>query len=105
MTWNGTTLTGPTLIYHDELILDGTNPQPLLVGDVDRSGALVCRSETRPRAGWRDTGGGFFQDTTSRTATIQQIRNDAAAVPNLSRLSRGTTDVETNPAFNGLFIC
>ena len=103
--WNGTTLTGPTLIYHDELILDGTNPPPLLIGDVNRPGALVCRSETQPRVGWRNSGNGFFFDTISRTGTIQQIRNDAAAVPNLSKLSCGTTDVETNPAFNGLFIC
>ena len=105
MTWNGTTLTGPTLIYHDELILDGTNPRPLDIGDVNRTGALVCRSETRVRASWRTTDGSFFPDTTSRTGTIQQIRTDSTTVPSLSRLSRGTTNVLTDINNNGLFTC
>ena len=105
VTWGGTTLTGPTLIFHDELILDGTNPPPLLVGDVNRQRALVCRSETRIRASWRTTDGLIFSDTTSRTGTIQQIRTDSNTVPSLSRLSRGTTNVETDPDYNGLFTC
>ena len=105
VTWNGTTLTGPTLIYHDELILDGMNPQPLDIGDPNRPGALVCRSETRPRAAWRRTNGEFFMDTTSRVRHIQQIRTNSTAVPSLSRLSRGSTAVDLNPNFNGLFTC
>ena len=105
VTWNGAILTGPTLIYHDELILDGTNPTPFDIGNVDRPGALVCRSETRVRAAWRATNGSFFSDTTSHSGTIRQIRTDIATVPSLSRLSRGTTDVETDPDFNGLFTC
>ena len=105
VSWNGTTLTGPTLIYHDELILDGTNPPPLDIGDVNRTGALVCRSETRVRAAWRTTGGGFFEDTNTRVAAIQQIRTDFSTVPSLSRLSRGTRDIQTDPNFNGLFTC
>ena len=105
VTWNGATLTGPTLIYHDELILDGTNPTPFDIGNVDRPGALVCRSETRVRAAWRTTDGVYFFGTPDLTGTIQQTRTDSSTVPSLSRLSRGTTDVETDSKWNGLFTC
>ena len=97
----------PSLAPHyEEFILDGIDPPPLDVGNPDRTGALICRSETRVRAGWRATDGDFFSDTTSRTGDIQQIRTD----PSLSRLSRGRLDVITDPTvtdpiYNGLFTC
>ena len=100
--WNGTTLAGPTLIYHDELILDGVHS--LSVGDINRPGALVCRS-SRPRATWRLTDGDFIQDTTSRTAVIQHIRNGPTDTPSLSRLSRGSSVHQVSPSVNGLFTC
>ena len=105
VTWNGATLTGPTLIYHDELILDRGNPLPLDIGNVNRPGALVCRSETQTRAGWRLSDGTFFPDTNTRVGDIQQIRTGSSTVPSLARLSRGTTDIERDIRFNGLFTC
>ena len=102
VTWNGTLVTGPILIYHDEVRLDG-NDNPML-GDVDGPGALVCRSQTRPRVGWRMTNGGFFEDTDQgRLDNINQIRNGIEDVPSFARLSRGTTNPPEN--FDGLVLC
>lgn len=49
VTWNGTIVTGPLLIYFDELPLESC-PAPL--GDLNRPGALVCRSENQLLATW-----------------------------------------------------
>ena len=102
VTWNGTTLTGPTLIYLDEILVDGTDTQNLTIGDPNRPGALVCRSETRPQAEWRDALGDAFQPIPFYTGDIQQIRN-SENIPNLSRLSRRTEIIES--FLNGLFTC
>ena len=98
VTWEGNLVTGPILIYHDEVRLDG-NDNPML-GDLDGPGGLVCRSQTRPLTGWRNAVGGVVQDTGDN---INQIRTDAQAVPSFSRLSRGTTNTPNN--FDGLVIC
>ena len=98
VTWNGTLVIGPILIYHDEVRLDGNN-NPML-GDLDGPGALVCRSQTRPRAGWRMTNLSFVQESGN---DINQIQNGADDVPNISRLSRGTTNPLEN--FNGILMC
>ena len=79
VSWNGSTITGPTLIYHHE-ILNSTRdvliilllglPMPLQV--------LDCRSETHPGVTWHEPSGaivpmppthGFFQIKTSDTVT------------------------------------
>ena len=96
VTWNGTLVTGPILIYHDELRVDG-NDNPML-GDVDGPGALVCRSQTRPQALWRSPGRFTVQET---GGDINQIQT--GTTPSFARLSRGTT---TSPEdFDGLLIC
>ena len=88
LTWEGNLVTGPILIYHDELRLDG-NDNPML-GDLDGPGALVCRSQTRPRVFWRNTEGNSFPDTDSGGLNdINQIRNGPTDVPSITRLSRG----------------
>ena len=103
VTWNGTLVTGPILIYHDEVRLDGID-NPML-GDVEGPGALVCRSQTRPRAGWRRTSGAFFDATDQgRLADINQIRNGRLDIPSFARLSRGTTTLPTDD-FDGLMLC
>ena len=98
MTWNGTLVTGPILIYHDEVRFDG-NANPML-GDLDGPGALVCRSQTRPRAEWRMTSGPLVQES---GGDINQIRSGALDVPHFAQLSRGTTNQTTN--FDGLLVC
>ena len=103
VTWNGTLVNGPILIYHDELRLDG-NSNPML-GDLDGPGALVCRSQTRPLAQWRDTSGDSFPDTDSGGhSDINQIRSGPNDVPSFSRLSRGTITSPTDN-FDGLLVC
>ena len=102
VTWEGTLVTGPILIYHDEVRFDG-NSNPML-GNINGPGALVCRSQTRPRAGWRRVDTSFFEDTDSRRSDINQIRNGPNDVPNYSRLSRGTTN-PANDNFVGLLMC
>ena len=98
VTWEGNLVTGPILIYHDELRLDG-NDNPML-GDLDGPGALVCRSQTRPLAQWRNTDRALVQET---GGDINQIRTDEQTTPSFARLSRGTTN--TPEDFDGLVIC
>ena len=45
---NGSSVTGPVLIYQDEILFDNVT-LPLTIGDPNRSGALVCRSENSAR--------------------------------------------------------
>ena len=113
LTWEGDPVTGPILIYQDELIFDDrTLDDPandgagFSVGDVTRQGALVCRSDTpNTRVGWRATTAAFFADVTSRQREINHIRNGATATPSLSRLSRGAAGGSTAVSFIGLLIC
>ena len=105
LTWNGTLVTGPILIYHDELRLDGNN-NPML-GDLDGPGALVCRSQTREGAFWRNTAGETIPATDELGGLngINVIRNDPTEVPSITRLSRGTATSPTGNLFDGLLLC
>ena len=48
VTWNGTAITGPVLIFQDELVRDDrTN---VLATPVD--GTVICRSENQVQVGW-----------------------------------------------------
>ena len=48
VTWNGTTIAGPVLIFQDVLVRDDrTN---VLTTPLD--GTLICRSEIQTRVGW-----------------------------------------------------
>ena len=107
VTWNGTRITGPVLIYHDEIIVD---PGPTYsFGDIAAPGALVCTSETTARASWRRSDHLFIGDVTSRpisTTNLNQIRTAADATPNRGRLSRDNENVNPSaPNQNGLWCC
>ena len=107
VTWNGSEITNPILIYHDEIIAD-LHGRPYTIGDAFRPGALMCKSKTRARAAWRYTDSGFFNDTTIFTPEngFQQIRNLEDDVPSLSRLSRSNRGVSlSEPKYNGLWFC
>ena len=106
-TWNGTKITGPVLIYHDEIAVD---PGPTYsFGDIAAPGALVCTSETRPRAGWRRADHEFFRDVTDAVISminLNQIRTGPLAVPSHTRLSRANEFVDPSAANqNGLWCC
>ena len=78
--WNGTVITGPILIYHDEILLDHDT-----ISTVENSngpGDLVCRSENHEEARWCNPNG----HNVPRTGTYRQV-DSAAGVPSLSRLS------------------
>ena len=106
VTWNGTNITGPVLIYHDEIIVD---PGPTYsIGDITAPGALVCTSETTAyRASWRPSDHRFFYDVNSgriSTTVLNQIRTAADATPNRGRLSRANETVNPSaPNQNGLW--
>ena len=107
VTWNGTRITGPVLIYHDEIIVD---PGPTYsVGDIGAPGALVCTSETTARASWRRADHAFFSDVDGgaiSATVLNQIRTPASANPNRGRLSRDNENVNTSAANqNGLWCC
>ena len=97
-TWNGTRITGPVLIYHDEISVDPTRT----LGDIT---ALVCKSETRTRAGWRRADHIFFGDGL-QTTHLSQVRTGTTVVPSRARLSRDNGDVNpSEPVQNGLWCC
>ena len=99
--WNGTVVTGPILIYHDE-ITDNLTTVPT-VGNSNGPGDLVCRSENHEEARWRHPRG--FSVPTSRN--YRQVES-AAGVPSLSRLSTpidGEEPTNGNVVVNGLWIC
>ena len=107
VTWNGTRITGPALIYHDEIIVD---PGPTYsVGDIAAPGALVCTSGSTTRASWRGSDHLFFGDVATRpisTTILNQIRTAATATPNRGRLSRDNENVNPSaPNQNGLWCC
>lgn len=109
VTSNGRTLTGPTLIYHDEITIITAMDAQISIGDINSQGALICRSETRPRVSWHFTDGDFVEDANSNVSDVlQQVRNGAEDVPSLARLSRSSAadlSVMGLEKFNGLFIC
>ncbi len=55
VTWNGTTITGPVLIYSDEIPVDGSSNNT--IDDPNGPGALICRSEDRARVSWHYVSG------------------------------------------------
>ena len=103
VTWNGTTITGPVLIFQDELVRDDrTN---VLATPVD--GTVICRSENQAQVGWHlappsNTGtGGLVQ-----TSHFRQRRTSSSATPSVSRLTTNRTDEAlTSAAANGLWTC
>ena len=103
MSWNGSTITGPTLIYHHEIssidFLTALLGLPIIPLPV-----LHCRSETHPGVTWHQPSGaivamppthGFFQIKTSDT----QPPSVAVLASNSSTTSSGVV----NPS--GLWSC
>ena len=92
--WNGTTITGPILIYHDEIVFDTTVPTD---ENSNGPGDLVCRSENHERALWRNP------DGRSVFSSGNYRRVDSDGLPSLSRLS--TPNELIGSDVNGLWIC
>ena len=99
MTWNGSNITGPVLIYLDEILVDDSTTAA--IGDPDRAGALICRSEDRARVSWHFTNGTLV----STESTAKQIRTGKRVVPSVSRLSLSREGVVVVGSANGLWHC
>ena len=98
--FNGTTITGPILIYHDEIGSDTTIPTD---ENSNGPGDLVCRSTSVGRTFWRYPSGGNVREGTSED--FYQMRTDPQTYPYLARLYTMDYLDSTDSAINGLWIC
>ena len=105
-TFNGTAITGPMLIYHDEI--DSDNTAVPTDANSNGPGDLICRTASIGRTFWRrpvglsassNTNTDFYQVRTPVTLT------DPDTYPFLARLSTIDTLDSTDPEFNGLWFC
>ncbi len=103
VTWNGTNITGPVLIYSDELPVD---PSATTIASPNGPGALICRSDDRARISWRYTDGENVRSEAFNDDTFQQIRTGEGVTPSVSQLllNRVNTEVD-NPNLNGVWHC
>ena len=101
VTWNGTTITGPVLIFQDELVRDDhTN---VLATPVN--GTVICRSENQAQVGWHFANG-VQVSPVSTTNNFRQRRTSSSATPSVSRLTTNRPDEEnTSAEANGLWTC
>ena len=101
--FNGITITGPILIYHDEIGSDTAIPT---VENSDGPGDLVCRFASIGRTFWRCPTGNSVSSTTS--ADFYNVRtpsSDSQAYPFLARLSTIDFLNSIDSAINGLWFC
>ena len=101
VTWNGITITGPVLIFQDELVRDDrTN---VLATPLD--GTVICRSENQAQVGWHLANGNIVQGSTTNNH-FRQRRTSSSATPSVSRLTTSRPDEAlTSAAANGLWTC
>ena len=101
VTWNGTTITSPVLIFQDELVRDDrTN---VLANSMD--GTVICRSENQAQVGWHFASG-VLVSVTSTTNHFRQRRTASNATPSVSRLTTNRpNETNTSAAANGLWTC
>ena len=102
VSWNGTTITGPVLIFQDELVRDDrTN----VLATPVRDGTVICRSENQAQVGWHFANG-VLLSTASTTNNFRQRRTSSSATPSVSRLTTNRPDEAlTSAVANGLWTC
>ena len=100
VTWNGTAISGPVLIYQDELVVDDRNN----VTGAPINGTLECRSEDQTRADWRTpTGNPVSMDT---DIGFREIMTSLEEIPSVSRLTALMENTRHFGAlYNGLWTC
>lgn len=104
-TWNGTNITGPVLIYQDEILANDTGISGSdLTVDLDNNGSLVCRAESQTVVGWRTPLDRRVSSDDDND--FKQIRTAAGENPSISRLSLTRAGVSRDDrASNGLWTC
>ena len=103
VTWNGTTITGPVLIFQDELVRDDRTD----VLATPRNGTVICRSENQTQVGWHFANGVYVSTTTTKNH-FRQRRTSSwfSTTPSVSRLTTNRPDEAlTSAADNGLWTC
>ena len=101
VTWNGTTITGPVLIFQDELVRDDRTH---VLATPIRDGTVICRSENQDRVGWVFANGVLIQASTN--THFRQRRTSSSATPSVSRLTTNKPDEAlTSAVANGLWSC
>ena len=101
--FNGTNITGPILIYHDEIVPNNTIPTD---ENSDDPGDLVCRSASIGRTFWRGPTGATVPITTSGDFyNVRTPESDPQSHPFLARLSTIDYLNSTDPTINGLWVC
>ena len=105
VTWNGSTITGPVLIYLDEILVDSHTTTD--IGDPNRPGALICRSEDRATVSWHFTDGILVTVApTPSSTTFKQVKSGTGVIPGVSRLSLNRENIDrTDNRTNGLWHC
>ncbi len=89
------------LIYSDEIFLDSDTT----IGDPNRPGALICRSEDRARVSWHYTRGQIVRNAIDND-TFKQIRTGEGVTPSVSRLALNRENTEIpNTDLNGVWHC
>ena len=102
--WNGSTITSPILIYHDEITSDNI----AIPTDENSNGPgdLVCRTANIGRRFFRAPDG--ISITTNTSYDFYQVRTpvtDPPTHPFLARLSTIDALDSTDPTINGLWTC
>ena len=106
VTWNGKTITGPVLVFQDELVRDDrTN-----VLATPMHGTVICRSENQTQVGWHfapiNNANGVLVSTSSTTNHFRQRRTSSSTTPSVSRLTTNRPDEALIIAeANGLWSC
>ena len=105
VTWNGSDITGPVLIYHDEILVEDTGP--FTIGDPSRNGSLVCRHSSEAQVGWHTPNGSWVHGPSQlNNFDFKQIRTGDDVTPSMSRLSLNREGIGHNDSFaNGLWSC
>lgn len=93
VSWNGTTISGPVLIYQDEIAVSDAN-----------NDTLMCISENHAIAGWYLPTGTIVSLSAYGTNDFRQIRTEET--PSVSRLLLSREGIARNDTHtNGLWTC
>jgi hypothetical protein len=101
--WNGTVVTGPVLIYQDEITVYLNVIPSLSSLDGPGSHTLFCRSATSAQVGWHLVDGAIINAMSS--TAFRQRRTSAGVIPSESALAHYGDRTVSSDSHNGLWTC